>query len=86
MVTIRDVSEITGLDQTVAREYAVAATDAGSFCQYNARVARMFGRTDHERLFRTLHALLCDTGMSGKMNEGLLWYEDRLAQGIIRSL
>lgn len=86
-VSIRDVSEITGLDSTVAREYAVSAADAGSFCQHNARVAHSFGRIDHERLFRTLHALLSSLAHSKhKTAKALLWHRDRLARGIILSL
>lgn len=87
MVSIRDVSEITGLDQSVAREYAVSALDASSFCQYNAKVARAFGRTDHERLFRTLQALLWDAGESpDKLNTALQWHKNQLARSIIFSL
>lgn len=87
MVSIRDVSDITGLDQTVALEYAVSAPDAGSFCLYNAKVARSFGRIDHERLFRTLQALLWDAGESPqKINTTLQWRRNRLARCIIFSL
>jgi SEA/GATOR complex protein SEA3/WDR59 len=88
LVSIRDVSEITGLDQTVVREYAVSAANAGSFCQHNARVARAFGRTDHERLFRTLHALLSDIGHLPRNQVGtpFQWHKNRLARGIILSL
>jgi len=90
VVSIRDVSDITGLDRVVAQEYAVSGTDAGAFCQYNARIAHAFGRFDHERVFKTLHALL-DTRRPSELSAQemyttLQWHRNRVARAIIHSL
>ncbi|KAF8581466.1 hypothetical protein K439DRAFT_1636189 [Ramaria rubella] len=83
MVSIRDVSEIAGLDKAIAHEYAVSAIDAGSFCQYNAEIARAFGRADHERVFKTLRSLWGDVGRPPK--HGSQWHKSRLGRNIILS-
>ena len=89
-MSIQDVSDIAGLDRAVAQEYAVSGTDAGAFCKYNARIAHAFGRFDHERVFKTLHALL-DTRRPSKLSAQemyttLQWHRNRIARSIILSL
>ncbi|KAF8528467.1 hypothetical protein BU17DRAFT_80840 [Hysterangium stoloniferum] len=86
-IVIRDVSTITGIDQTVAEEYAVFASEPGSYCKHNAEIAQAFGRTDHERIFKTLQALLGDKRRNPtNKDSGIFhWQTDRLCSKIIYS-
>jgi hypothetical protein len=82
------VSSITGIDQTVAEEYAVSATEPGSYCRQNAEIAHAFGRIDHERIFKTLQAILGDQRRDSKTKDpGIFrWQNDPFCSKIIYCL
>uniref|UniRef100_A0A0W0FZ82 Uncharacterized protein n=1 Tax=Moniliophthora roreri TaxID=221103 RepID=A0A0W0FZ82_MONRR len=57
-VVISNTSPIAGCDKIVAVDYIFLAPDILDLCDQNANFARAHGRYDHERIFRTLGALL----------------------------
>ncbi|KAK7061016.1 hypothetical protein VNI00_000751 [Paramarasmius palmivorus] len=57
-VVITSTLTIAGSDKTVASDYIFLAPNASSLCDQNATFARLHGRYDHERIFRTLGAIL----------------------------
>lgn len=87
LVSIRDLADVTGLDTYVAKSYAVSGADPTSFCLKNANIAKSLNRTDHERIFRTLGALLETSPLTGD-SKGIrkYWRRDHLGRSIISSL
>ncbi|KAJ3559944.1 hypothetical protein NM688_g25 [Phlebia brevispora] len=59
-VYIKNASLITGTDVEAARQYVFPTTDPAEACRVNADTARLLGRVDHERVFRTLQILLAE--------------------------
>ncbi|KAF9266957.1 hypothetical protein L218DRAFT_857464 [Marasmius fiardii PR-910] len=57
-VIISNTSSIAGSDKTVAEDYIFQASEIPILCDQNASFARLHGRYDHERIFKTLGALL----------------------------
>ncbi|KAF7309628.1 WD-REPEATS-REGION domain-containing protein [Mycena indigotica] len=56
-VFITGTSHISGADRKVASEYIFQDKTLAILCQRNAEVARVHGRSDHERIFKILQAL-----------------------------
>ncbi|GJJ13063.1 hypothetical protein Clacol_007312 [Clathrus columnatus] len=87
-VSIRDLTDVTGLDPFVARSYVVSAANATSFCLQNAEIAKSLNRTDHERMFRTLASLVEITPISSDLTSNRTcngWWNDYLGRSIIIS-
>lgn len=57
-VYIKSTEGVLGIpDMEAAVRYVLQGRDFADICKTNASVARLLGRSDHERVFRTLHVL-----------------------------
>ncbi|KAI0764721.1 hypothetical protein C8Q74DRAFT_1283552 [Fomes fomentarius] len=57
-VYIKSTEGVLGIPDTEAAvRYVLQGRDFADICKTNASVARLLGRSDHERVFRTLHVL-----------------------------
>ena len=61
MVYIRDSSAYIGIDMAAAGSYVYTMTNPLDWCRKNAEIAKLHGRSDHERFFSMLHVLIADS-------------------------
>ena len=97
-VSLKDFSEqlshIGGLDKTLATQYSLAVHDPVALCKRNAPIARRFRRYDHERVWRTLLAVVGKTvkprdgsDAQEKVQKGpMQWGQNPLARKLLDQL
>lgn len=87
-VFLLSTRSIGGADQRAAQDY-VFAVESGSLaevCEKNAEAARLHGRFDHERVFRTLKTLFRQPQNEGDKWRPLGFSSDQLARRVIMRL
>ncbi|KAJ3918668.1 hypothetical protein F5877DRAFT_42086 [Lentinula edodes] len=63
-VIISNTTGLVGGDKSVAEDYIFLPTTFVQICDSNAAAARLHGRYDHERIFRSIGALLATAALS----------------------
>jgi hypothetical protein len=66
MMFASNINWLAGPDKQVAVGYVFQGDSLAEVCEVNAKVAKEFGRFDHERVWMSLLALLKTIGPSGK--------------------
>lgn len=74
IVHIADMTFVVGAHKSLAEEYTLTGSDPTKICAKNAQIARLHFRTDHERVFSSLAAVLKkidESTMQGMSASGL---------------
>jgi len=85
-VFLLSTRDLAGADKTAAEDYVFTGNSLAEVCEKNADAAKVHGRFDHERMFRTLRTLFRTPQKDGDKWRPEGFSSDALAKNVILKL